>query len=179
MRVVLMPALAALAACSALLAAGCSSGPPSHEVRRYHAFSFDREPAAVRDACRAALQSERCPVETDTDTALATPVVEDVGFTWRLTVELRRGPGFVTVDPSLEIRRTADYEAPRRSSQPATPVDDPSARGSGRPGALHDRQVVAHGSGDPMSDRENRIRELDRRVNRFVDAVAARLSAKK
>lgn len=165
----------------ALCVAGCSSGPPAHEVRRFHPYSYDRDLAAVRAACRAALQLEQCPVESDTEGALATPVVEDVGFTWRLTVDLRRGEGFVTVDPSLEIRRSGEYEAPRRTARApgASPLDDPSARGASRDGSLHERQAAPRAGADAMDDRENRIRELERRVNRFVDSVAARLSAGK
>ncbi len=161
-----------------LALSACASGPPARETRRYAAFSFEREPAAVREACRSALRQERFPVERDDEDALSTPLVEDLGFAWRLTLELRRGAGFVTVDPSLEIRRAGDFEAPRRTTRPASPVDDPSARSSGREGALYERQAVSRGAGDPISDRENRIQEVERRVHRLVDAAAARLSSR-
>ncbi len=162
---------------STLLVAGCSSGPPAHEVKRFHAFSFDRDPAAVREACRAALREARFPLEAESGTGVSTPAVEDVGFTWRVTVDLRRGTGFVTVEPSLEIRRSADYE-PTRRVRAVSPFNDPSARGAGREGSLAQRQAAPREGGDPMNERENRIGELERRVNRFIDAVAARLSAK-
>jgi hypothetical protein len=161
----------------AAIAASCSSGPPAHEVQRFHAFSFDRDLASVREACRAGLKEERCPIESDTETGLSTPMVEDVGFAWRLTVDLRPGTGFVTVEPSLEIRRSADYEPPRRVRS-ASLYDDASTRSAGREGSLTERQIASRGSGDPLNERENRIRELERRVNRFVDVVAHRLSAK-
>lgn len=85
----------------------------------------------------------------------------------------------MTVDPSLEIHRSGDYETPRRTTRPASsPLDDPSGRSGTREGSLYERQIAPRPAGDPVSDRESRIRELERRVNRFVDAVAARLSAK-
>jgi hypothetical protein len=133
----------------------------------------------VRSVCRAVLKEEQCPIQADGATALVTPLVEDVGFSWRLTVDLRPGAGFVTVDPSLEIHRSSDYEPPRRSGKPAlSPYDEPSTRGAARDGSINERQTAPRTTGDPMADREGRIREVERRVNRFVDAVAARLSAK-
>jgi hypothetical protein len=161
-----------------LAAAGCASGPPAHEVMKFPAYTY-RDPGAVREACRAALREERCPIETDNERELASPIVDDVGFTWKLTVALRpEGEGLVTVEPSLDLRRSADYEPTRKRTRSVSPYDDPMSRSANRDGSLAERQMAPRPGGDAMNERENRIRELERRVNRFVDAVGQRLASK-
>jgi hypothetical protein len=158
------------AATAVLVLAGCSSGIPSMEERRFPDLTARQSLEHVHAQCTTSLHHSGFRIAGEYPFGIWGPWVRDQGFSWQLRVGFEESDGIVRISATLAIRRDPDvrrfHTLFRGSSEIA--IDDAMLEGTHLRAAARDREEIEAGDNLVASMREVSIFDLRNRVAQFL-----------
>lgn len=169
-----------LAFATLLLPLAACAGAGGREERPYPDRVYTADAKLVRQATRDALRQAIFHLEKEEPDLLTGVLNEDAGFSWRVSVATKAENGVVTVRTTLEIVRDSNIQPIRSIFRNAAEagVDDEALKGGSTKAARNDRREIQESRTEGDDVREERIRAISDRVERFLIDLDSRIPAK-